>query len=130
LSFVVNTRLFVIDSFAAFFLSMIHHFAVNTVFTVSGEVVSGLAGVLVEVLAIVAVAPVVLSARSIIAAASIVVLLPLLLSLLRFESSDVLFLLSQVIGFLRHRVHGGELLVHFHPVVREENFVCFFHCEP
>ena len=91
MSFVVNTRLFVIDSFAAFFLSMIHHFAVNTVFTVSGEVVFGLAGVLVEVLAIVAVAP--------------VVLLPLLLSLLRFESSDVLFLLSRIIGVVRQGVH-------------------------
>jgi hypothetical protein len=105
LSFVVNTRLFVIDSFAAFFLSMIHHFAVNTVFTVSGEVVFGLAGVLAEVLAIVAVAPVVLSARSVIAAAPIVVLLPLLLSLLRFESSDVLFLLSRIIGVVRQGVH-------------------------
>jgi hypothetical protein len=104
LSFVVNTRLFVIDSFAAFFLSMIHHFAVNTVFTVSGEVVFGLAGVLVEVLAI-AVAPVVLSARSVIATAPIVVLLPLLLSLLRFESSDVLFLLSRIIGVVRQGVH-------------------------
>ncbi len=84
---------------------MIHHFAVYTVFTVSGEVVSWLAGVLVEVLAIVAVAPVVLSARSVIAGAPIVALLPLLLSLLRFESSDVLFLLSQIIGFVRHGVH-------------------------
>ncbi len=61
MSFVVNTRLFVINSFAAFLLSMVHHFAVNTVFTVSGEVVLGLIGVLVVVLSIVAVAFVVLS---------------------------------------------------------------------
>ncbi len=44
------------------FLSMVHHFAINTVFTVSGEVVSGLIGVLVVTLPIVAVASVFLSA--------------------------------------------------------------------
>ena len=62
MSFVVNARLLVINSFATLFLSMVHHFAVNTVFTVSGEVVFGLTVVLVVVLAIVAVASVILSA--------------------------------------------------------------------
>jgi hypothetical protein len=130
LSFVVNTRLFVINSFAAFFLSMVHHFAVNTVFTISGEVVPGLTRVLLEVLAIVAVASVILSARSIVATAPIVVLCPWLLSLLRFESSNVLFLLGRILKFVCHCVHCGELLVHFHPVIHEENFVCFLHREP
>jgi hypothetical protein len=109
---------------------MVHHFAVNTVFTISGEVVPGLAGVLVEVLAIVAVASVILSARSIVATAPIVVLRPWLLSLLRFESSNVLFLLGRIFKFVRHCMYCGELLVHLHPVIREENFVCFLHREP
>ena len=109
---------------------MVHHFTVNTVFTISGEVVPGLTGVLVVVLSIVAVASVILSARSIVAAAPIVVLWPWLLSLLRFESSNVLFLLGRIFKFVRHRVHCGELLVHLHPVIREENYVCFLHREP
>jgi hypothetical protein len=87
LYFVVNARLFVVNSFAAFFLSMVHDFAVNTVFTISGEVVPGLIGVLVEVLAIVDVASVILSARSIVATAPIVVLRPLLLSLLSLKAA-------------------------------------------
>ncbi len=77
----------------AFFLSMVHHFAMNTVFTVSGEVVFGLIVVLAVVLAVVAVAPVVLSARTI--AAPVVVLLLRLLPLLRFKSSYILFLGGQ-----------------------------------
>ncbi len=109
---------------------MVHHFAVNTVFTISGEVASGLTRVLVEVLASVAVASVILSARSIVATAPIVVLWPWLLSLLRFESSNVLFLLSRIFKVVHHRMHCGELLVHFQPVVGEENLVCFLHREP
>jgi hypothetical protein len=107
---------------------MVHHFAINTVFTVSGEIVLGLTVALVVVLAIVAVASVVLSARAIVA--PVVVLLSWLLTLLRFKCSHVLFWLERVLQIVRHGVYGGKLLVHLHSVVCEENLVGFLNCEP
>ena len=40
LSFAINTRFFVINSLATFFLSVVQNFAVDAEFTVSGSVVT------------------------------------------------------------------------------------------
>jgi hypothetical protein len=71
LSFACDTWFFVIDSFTAFVLGVIHDFAVYTKFTVSGSVRFGLVGRIVALLvlpvAVVVVGSVVLAPRVIVA---------------------------------------------------------------
>jgi hypothetical protein len=134
LSFACDTWFVIIDSFTAFVLGVIHDFAVDTKFTISGSVGLGLVGrivaLIVLLVAVVVVGPLVLAPRVIVASVGIRLEASILWPLLRPESRDVLLVGFSVDGLLVDGVNGGGLLVHLHSVIDEKNFVCIFHSQP
>jgi len=83
----------------AFFLSVIHYFAIDTEFTISGSIGFGMIG-LVVVLPVVAVVigPVVLTPGRIVAPVEVRLVSSVLLPLLRPESHDVLLIYVTIVG--------------------------------
>jgi len=99
LTLACDTWLVFINSFTAFFLSVIHYFAMDTEFTISGSIGFGLIG-LVVVLPVVAVVigPVVLTPGKIVAPVEVRLVSSVLLPLLRPESHDVLLIFVTIVG--------------------------------
>ncbi len=123
-----NTWFIFIDSLTAFLLGVIHYFAVDTKFTISGCIGLGLVGLVVVLLVAVAVdGPVVLSSGAIIASIGVRLKTPILLPLLPSESHDVLWIGLPIVGLLVDGVDWGWILVHFQPVIGEVNFVTVFY---
>jgi hypothetical protein len=127
LSLACDTWFVVIDSLTAFLLGVIHDFAVDTKFTISGSVGFGLVGLVVVLpVAVVVGGPVVLTPRAIVGSVG-VRLESSILPLLRPESRDVLLVGLPIVGLLVDGVNCGRLFVHFQLVIGEVNFVSIFY---
>jgi hypothetical protein len=126
LSFSIDTRFFVFNSFVAFFLSVIQDFAVDTEFTVSGSV-----GTLVLHRFVVAVASVVALSPGLISVVVALLLLVewllLLLWPLQTESSHIRVCVSGIVTLIiLHSVNidsGGLSFVLLNSVLCEEHLI-------
>jgi len=128
LSFVGDTWFVIIYAFATLFLSMVENFAIDTEFTVSGNIGPGMVGALAGV---VEVGFATLSSGTIVAPVVEILHLPVLLPLLRSESRNILLLFRiHEVLICWHGMNLWGLFVHLQPVVSEENFVGVFNGEP
>jgi len=130
LSFAVHTGLFIINSFAAFFLCVVQNFTVDAEFTVSGCVVA----LILRRSAVVAVAPVVALSSATISSVAALLLTELLLRwALRPKCRHIGVHGHCLRGLLiLDRMHVeccGLALLLFNPVLRTKGLVGFIHRE-
>jgi hypothetical protein len=129
LSFACDTWLVIVNAFAAFFLSVVHYFAIDSEFTICRGIGFGLVGVLTAIAVVIG--SVALSSGAVFATViEILLWSSVLLPLLWPESSDVLMIECDGFRIVYDGINLGWLFVHFQPVIHEVNFVGVFHHQP